>query len=109
MSVPSNNVLVNCDSPYDISNTAFSQFEPATAYRCRVLLCPEDVGFSAHCLNLLGVISEGDTEKEALDNMGDSFRETLSYYREANRQIPWGGVDVPRPAGSLERWIVVRL
>ena len=80
------------------------------AYDCRVLLCPEEEGgFSAHCLNLPGVISQGDTVSEAMENIRDAFRETLLYYREAQTSIPWDAVDVERTPGCQEKATTVRI
>lgn len=86
----------------------WSSFEHETVFQCHVILWPEDSGFSAHCKNLAGVISQGDTEQEALKNVADCFRETIAYYREAGKAIPWGPVGVERPEGCRERWIEVR-
>lgn len=84
--------------------------EGSVAYQCRALLCPEEEGgYSAHCLNLDGVISQGDTEPEAIENISDAFRETLRYYTESGKAPPWGTVAIDRPAGSIEKWIAVRM
>jgi predicted RNase H-like HicB family nuclease len=87
----------------------WTTFEHEKVFQCHVILWPEEEGFSAHCANLRGVISQGDTEEEALDNIADCFRETVAYYREAGEIIPWGLVAIERPAGFLERWIEVRM
>jgi len=74
----------------------------------RVLICPEEEGgFSAHALRLPGVVSQGETVEEALSNIEEAFRGTVCAYREAGEEIPWESVDIDRPAGSLERWILV--
>ena len=76
-------------------------------YECRVLLVPEDAGgFSAHATQLPGLVSQGDTEEEALENIREAFRGVASVYQEAGR-IPWSPVDVERSKDSLERWILV--
>ena len=77
-------------------------------FECHVLLCPEvEGGYSAHALRLPGVATQGDTIDEALENIKEAFRGAISVYREANEQIPWEGITIDRPAGSLERWILV--
>lgn len=77
-------------------------------FECRVLLCPEDEGgYSAHALRLPGVVSQGDTVDEAIDNIREAFRGAVCVYRETEQQIPWEPITVDRPAGSLERWILV--
>lgn len=86
---------------------SWQQFEKAT-YECRVLLCPElSGGYSAHALRLPGVVSQGETLKEALTNIADAFRGAITVYREENQAIPWESVEVERTEGSKERWILV--
>lgn len=77
-------------------------------YECRAVLCPEaDGGYSAHALNLPGVVSQGETLREALANIAEAFRAAVSYYLESHVAIPWGQVDVERSQNSQERWILV--
>jgi len=79
-------------------------------YECRVLLCPEhDGGYSAHALRLPGVVSQGESEAEALDNIADAFRAAISVYREQGGAIPWTNLQIDRPKGSIERWILVNV
>jgi predicted RNase H-like HicB family nuclease len=80
------------------------------AYQCRVLLCPEEGGgYSAHALRLPGVVTEGDSEAEALENIADAFQAAIQSYRESGESIPWQAVDIERPANSMERWILVNV
>lgn len=44
-----------------------------TSYELRVLLCPEEQGFSIFALNLPGIISQGETESEAVANIAEAF------------------------------------
>ena len=85
------------------------QFEHDTALRCDALLCPEDTGFSIHCLNLDGVVSQGETEAEAVENIKDAFRETVLYYREMKQVIPWHNVEMERAPGCRTKFILVRI
>ncbi len=83
---------------------------PEGTYRCRVLLCPEEEGgYSAFALRLPGTVSQGDTEQEALANIIEAFQATVSLYLEDGKGIPWEDVEVDRPRGCLERWIVVNV
>lgn len=87
----------------------WENFDHETAFQCHVILWPEDEGgYSAHCANLIGVVSQGDTIAEAMDNIADAFKETLAYYRDAGERVPWGKVEAERPSGYLERRILVR-
>jgi predicted RNase H-like HicB family nuclease len=93
------------------TNTQFSveTFEHEAVLRCDALLSPEETGFSIHCLNLPGVVSQGETEAEAVENIKDAFRETVLYYRESHQPIPWGNADVERTPGSRTKFVIVRI
>lgn len=79
-----------------------------STYECRVLLCPEpEGGFSVHAIRLPGVVSEGETETEALANIADAYQAALQSYRDAEMEIPWSDEQIDRPEGSEERWILV--
>lgn len=81
------------------------------AYECRVLVCPETTGgYSAHALRLPGVASQGETEAEALENIADAFQSAIQCYLESGEAIPWKeAVEVDRPMGCVERWILVNV
>jgi len=80
----------------------------SNTYECKVLLCPEsEGGFSAHAVRLPGVVSEGETETEALANIADAYRAALQSYRDSEMEIPWSDEQFERPEGSKELWILV--
>ncbi len=82
--------------------------EGRAVYQCRILICPEeDGGFSAVALKFPGVITQGDTLEETLENARDAFRETIQYYKEIGEPVPFKDVEVDRGPGCFERWIVV--
>jgi predicted RNase H-like HicB family nuclease len=91
--------------------TAESWDWPKQRYECKVLLCPEeDGGYSAHALNIAGVVSEGDTVPAALANIADAFKASIEYYLESKLPIPWGEEDRTPFVGvadTFERWIAV--
>lgn len=90
-----------------IEATAWEPLAEST-YECRVLLCPEeDGGYSAHALRLPGVVTQGESVAEALANITDAFRAAISVYREQGGAIPWTNLEIDRPKGSIERWILV--
>jgi len=77
-------------------------------YECRVLLCPEEEGgYSAHAIRLPGVVSQGESIEEALSNISEAFRAAVSLYTELEEDIPWESMEMDRPQGSLEKWILV--
>jgi antitoxin HicB len=91
----------------DLPPGQWRKFDSHT-YECRVLLCPEDVGgYSAIALRLPGVVSQGDSVEEALENISEAFAAAVSVYLEDGTVIPWQDVSVERPKGCLERWILV--
>ncbi|MEX0727702.1 MAG: type II toxin-antitoxin system HicB family antitoxin [Planctomycetaceae bacterium] len=44
----------------------------------KVILHKSDEGYSVNCPGLPGCWSQGDTEEEALENIGDAIREYLA-------------------------------
>ena len=79
-------------------------------FQCRVLLCPDELGgYSAHAMRLPGVVSQGETEEEALENIADAFTAAVESYLAHSTSIPWADNPVckDKPLGSKERWIVV--
>ncbi len=77
-------------------------------FECRVLLHPEPGGgFSAIAARLPGVVSEGETETEALANIAEAFQGAVAFYLDEHRAIPWTNVAVERTEGCKERWIIV--
>ena len=79
-------------------------------YECRSVICPEGTGgFSAHALRLPGVVSEGETLEEAIRNITEAFRGAIAAYKELGKAIPWEDVQVDRPNGWTERWILVNV
>ncbi len=86
------------------------RLDDENTYECRVLLCPEkDGGYSAHALRLPGVVSQGESKEEALENIADAFRAAISVYREQGEAIPWTNLQIDRPERSIERWILVNV
>jgi predicted RNase H-like HicB family nuclease len=78
-------------------------------FECKVLLCPEEGGgYSAHALRLPGVVSEGETIDEALENIADAFQAAMQVYLESG-SVPWSVVPIERSVGCLERWILVNV
>ena len=99
------------ENAFEVKTLSETWDEPANRYECKVLLCPEEEGgFSAHALNIAGVVSEGDTLDEALENIADAFKATLTYHLESKSPIPWREGDPEFFAGmanTIERWIAV--
>ena len=77
----------------------------------RVLLCPEDEGgFSIHSLDLAGVVSQGESEAEAISNITDAIAGAVAVYRESGSTIPYAAVAVDDiPSGSKELQILVNV
>lgn len=65
------------------------QYPPHSCFDCRVALIAEsDGGFSVYAINLPGVVSQGETEQEALANIVDALSGALAEYKVFG-EIPW--------------------
>ena len=61
----------------------------ATSYSYSVILEPQDGGgFTVLVPALPEVVSEGDTEQEALANVEEAIRAVLAYRREQGMTVP---------------------
>jgi antitoxin HicB len=76
----------------------------------RVYLEPEqDGGYSVWLPSLPGVVSQGETEEEALRHIEEAFRGAAEVYREEGRPVPWTDEPEPRPSQAEERRILVNV
>ena len=84
-----------------LSQCTWESFE--RRYFCQVVLTPEDDGgYSALALRLPGVVSQGETEDEALRNIAEAFRAAVQMYLEDGGSIPWRDIDeTDFPEGSI--------
>jgi predicted RNase H-like HicB family nuclease len=77
-------------------------------YELRVVLSLDsDGGYTAEVARLPGVVSEGETEQEALANIRDAFQGAAVEYLEESGSIPWCEDTAVRPTGSVDRRILV--
>ena len=75
---------------------------------CRAVLCSEpDGGFSVYARNLPGVVSQGETIDEAIENVKEAFCGAVETYVAEGMEIPWGDCREPLPRDAIERWILV--
>lgn len=92
-----------------VSAGEFTHFDGNT-FECRAVICPEaEGGFSAFALRLPGVVSQGETISEALENIREAFRGAIVAYREQKMEIPWEDVEVDAPKDSVTKWILVNV
>jgi len=89
----------------------WQQIKHGMAYQCRIILCPESTGgYSAHAIDLPGVVSQGESVAEATENVVAAFRETIKVYAENGLDIPWGADhEFECPANAIQRWVVVNV
>jgi antitoxin HicB len=74
----------------------------SNVYRVPLVLTPqEEGGFTVTSPALPGLVTEGDSLEEALENVEDALRATLELYEDTGRSIPSGLVQDPM-AGSIE-------
>ena len=80
-------------------------------FECRILLLPEPSGgYSAHAINLPGVVSQGESDEEAVANLQEAFAGAIQAYQEAGEKIPWTTTETQeKPQDAKERWIVVNV
>ena len=80
-------------------------------YECRVWVCPEpEGGFSAIVPSLPGVVSQGETVDETLENVKEAFRGAVAEYAESKDDIPWRqGMECQKPHDAIEKWILVNV
>lgn len=79
---------------------------PKEAYEFQALLCKEEEGgYSAHALCLPGVVSQGETEEEAKQNIAEAVAAALSTYLDDGGAVPWAPVEIERAEGDIEHRI----
>ncbi len=83
--------------------------DQTSVHECRGYFVREDDGsYSAHCMNLAGIHTDGDNLDEAVENLKNAFRGTVQVYNELGKEIPWRDhrtfeCDVE----GKQRWIIV--
>ena len=79
-------------------------------YRCEVRLVEEsEGGFSVYVPGLPGVVSEGDSVREALDHISEALAGAIESYRQDGQDIPWQDPETPVPKGEISRWVLVHV
>ena len=73
------------------------------------LRAEEAGGFSVHVPELPGVVSQGETEQEAEENIREALAAAIESYRESQEETPWEREPVPAQPGERSRWIVVHV
>ena len=72
--------------------TRFEDYSNRNVLQCKALFFadPNGDGFTVVARNLPGVVSEGDTLAEAIENITEAFAESVLSYIEQGENIPWG-------------------
>jgi hypothetical protein len=79
-------------------------------YNCRVYVAPPDAAglVVARAVTLAGVIGQGRTEREALQQVVAAFKQRIVELRASGEPVAW--LEPPSlPPGQQERWIAVHL
>ena len=80
------------------------------AYQIEVRLTQEaEGGFSVCAPQLPGVVSQGETKEEAIENITEALLAAIESYRESHEEIPWQSEPAPRQSSEISRWIVVHV
>jgi predicted RNase H-like HicB family nuclease len=62
---------------------------PQTTRRCCVLFYSEDNGYCLRAADLAGVVSEGDTVDEAVQNIKNAYAGAIESYEAHGEAVPW--------------------
>jgi antitoxin HicB len=74
----------------------------SNVYRLPLVLTPqEEGGYTVTSPMLPGLVTEGDSLEEALENVEDALRATLELYEDIGRPVPAGLVQNP-DAGAIQ-------
>lgn len=77
-------------------------------FRYKVYLLEENEGgYSVRAASLPGVVSQGETEEEALDNIVDAFEGVIASYKAHGEEIPWSATEQTMERGEFERWVTI--
>jgi antitoxin HicB len=90
----------------------WDKYKPSgRVHECRVWLCPEEEGgYSAVVPFLPGVVTQGETVDETLENVREAFRGVVAEYTENGEDIPWRDEIVcQKPHDAIEKWILVNV
>ncbi|MHB0955903.1 MAG: type II toxin-antitoxin system HicB family antitoxin [Pirellulaceae bacterium] len=82
-------------------------FRTANVFQLRVILIPEDNGYSALARDLPGVASQGNTIQEAVENIREAGIGAIEVYKDEGIPIPWTADHVDVPTDALQRWILI--
>jgi predicted RNase H-like HicB family nuclease len=90
---------------------SLDQYQQHRVFECRIWLCPEaDGGFSVVAPFLPGVVSQGETESEAIENFREAFQGAAAEYLETEGSIPWSdSAIIEKPQDAIEKWILVHV
>ena len=93
----------------EISDQHWVKIPEGTIGRFRAIFTKEeDGGFSVVAANLPGVVSEGDTLADAIENIAEAFVGVIASYRESGEVIPWKRVK-PYSKDCSIRWVKVKI
>jgi predicted RNase H-like HicB family nuclease len=85
---------ITAQDPHMVTSRHTPESGLARTYECDVILCQEpEGGFSAHALQLAGVVSQGETQDEAVVNAIEAFKGALMSYLASGHPIPWRSDD----------------
>jgi predicted RNase H-like HicB family nuclease len=87
----------------------WEQPEPSV-YECEVWFLAETAGgYSAFAAYLPGVVSQGETEEEALRELSEAIHAALESYRARGRKTPWSEepIDLEGAEPTLKKWVLV--
>lgn len=92
----------------EVALIAFRQYDPPV-HEFVAAICPaEEGGFAAIAVHIPGVISEGESEAEAIENIREAFGLMLESCREHGESLPFSPRPTIEPAEDC-RFVVVKV
>lgn len=81
--------------------------EPST-YHILVYLFADGGSVTALAAHLPGLVSQGRSERQALDNLAEAFKGLLDSYRSTGQPVPWQETPIEDPDEDFTKdWITV--
>lgn len=93
-----------------IDEEVWKYYPPGTCYRLQVQLIQEPAGgYSIIATCLPRVVSQGETEREAIANIKEAFQVVVETYKDLNQPIPWRDPQFMENVVCKIKWLVIDL
>ncbi len=93
--------------PQITDGTAWAK--PESRFSCKVFVLEEDSEYSVFAADLPGVVSQGDTINDALENIREALEGALAEYLDDGGTVPWSAESMEKPRGAIEFRLTVNV